>query len=42
LLEVSPWRKRVRGAEGRILGEGLWRLAEMEVCSTKNEVKKAN
>jgi hypothetical protein len=39
VLEVSSWRERVRGAEGKILGAGVRWLAEREVSSAKNEVK---
>jgi hypothetical protein len=40
VLEVSPWREKFTGAEGRILGGGVWRLAELEVSSAKIEVTK--
>ena len=39
VLEVSPWRERVRGAKGKILGEVVWWLAEIDVSSTNTEVK---
>jgi len=37
LSEVSPWRVRVISADGRILGEGMWCLADIEVSSAKTE-----
>jgi len=35
--EVSPWRVMVISAEGRILGEGMRCLADIEVRSAKTE-----
>jgi hypothetical protein len=34
---MSPWRLRVGSAEGTILGEGVWCLADIEVSSAKTE-----
>jgi hypothetical protein len=35
--EVSPWRVRFISAVGRIFGEGMWCLADIEVSSAKTE-----
>jgi len=36
--EVPSWRGRGRGEEGRVVGEGVWCLAETDVSSAKTEV----
>ena len=38
LLEAPPWRVRGRSAEGTILREGVWSLADIEVSSAKTEL----
>ena len=37
MSEVSSWSVRGRSAEGTILGEGMWCLADIELRSAKIE-----